>query len=181
MSLQSFLIEHGNAVQVLGTAVVVFAIARFAQQAQPTVHSGWTCSHYTLAVKGLSLLFLLFMTAATIYNGSAIFDQEWWVAPIFLLTAVASYVFAYEVFFASLRWNELEVEVRRFPFQPQKMKFRDITSARFHSTTESVTLSSHGGERIWFPYGYRAGASSLFGLIHGRDSESGAVGDTSSE
>lgn len=165
MTLQGFLLEHGRLVQMIGTAVVVLTIGWISRRAQPRVVAGWTHSHYPLAIKALSLLFLVFMTAATLFNGLSIFKQDWWVVPVFLLTVAASYLFAYEVFFSSLRWNEYEVEVRRFPFRPRRMKLQEITMLRLHATTESVTLSNYQGARLWFPYGYRAGAPRLFGLI----------------
>ncbi|HSV50630.1 MAG TPA: hypothetical protein VLJ57_00835 [Burkholderiaceae bacterium] len=167
-------IENGRMVQILGTATVVLAAGWFSRQAQPRVAAGWTHSTYTLVIKALTLLFAAFMTAAVLFNGLAIFNQDWWVAPVFLLTVAASYLFVYEVFFTSLRWNEMEVEVRHFPFRPRAMKFQDIVSVKFHGTTESVTFSSQTGSRIWFPYGYRVGARRLFALMSARDADSEA-------
>ena len=168
LSVQTFFIEHGRLMQVLATAAVVLAAGWLSKRAQPKLVAGWTHSTYTLFIKALSLLFAAFMTAAVLFNGLAIFSLDW-ASPVFLLAVAASYSFAYEVFFASLRWNDIEVEVRRFPFRPKSMKFQDIASMRFHGTSESVTLSSHEGNRLWFPYGYRVGASRLFALIRTRD------------
>ena len=161
-------------VQILGTAAVVLAAGWCARRAQPRVVAGWTHSTYTVFIQASSLLFAAFMTAALCFNGLAIFNEDWWVSPVFLLAVAAAYFFVYEVFFASLRWNETEVEVRRFPFEPQTMKFQDIVSVRFHGTSESVTLRSETGAQVWFPYGYRVGASRLFTLIRAATEETEA-------
>jgi hypothetical protein len=167
LSLQNFFTEHGREVQVLAAAIVVLAAGWFSRRAQPRTIAGWTLSTYSAFIKILSLLFAAFMTAAVLFNGLSIFNDDWWVAPAFLLIAAASYLFVYEVFFSTLRWNEVEVQVRRYPFSPKVMKFHEIDSVKFHGTTESVTLRSQSGIKLWFPYGYRVGTSELFVQIFG--------------
>jgi len=172
LSLQSFLLEYGRVLQVFGVAVVVLAAGWFSQRAKAKLVDGWTHSSYTVFIKVFSMLFLAFVSAAVCFNGRTIFNQDWWVAPAFLGVVISAYLFAYEVFFASLRWNSSSVEVRRFPFGSRTMKFEDIASIKFHSASESVTLRSKQGALVWFPYGYRIGVASLFALMQAQDAGS---------
>ena len=165
MSFQNFFIEYGRVIQTSGIATVVFAAGWLARRAKPKVIAGWTYSDYPIFIKMLSLMFAVFMTAAVIYNGSGLFKQDWWVAPAILFITVASYFFMAEVFLTSLRWSDTKIELHRFPFAKRTIKLEEITSARYHGATESLTLVDKSGAKLWFPYGNRAGIAGLFALL----------------
>lgn len=163
--MKQFLIDHGWIIKMAGAAAVVLAFGWLAGRGVPRQQGGWVHARYPVAVKIFAAVGALFMTAALAWNGTGLFAADWWVPPVFLAMALATYWFVYEAFVASVRWNETEMQVFRPPFAPRSIAFADIVAVRHHATIELVTIRARDGRRVWLSYSYRIGMADLFARI----------------
>ena len=104
--------EYEAVIKITATVLVLLLAGWAATRERPRVSAGWTYLRYSLPVRVLAGLFLPFMIAALLYNGSKLFEESWWVAPaIFLTTTGAAWLF-YDAFFQTVRWNSEALEAR---------------------------------------------------------------------
>ncbi|NRF72459.1 hypothetical protein HLB44_36470 [Aquincola sp. S2] len=154
--------QYSAAIQIIGSALLVLALGWAAKRAMPKKVGEWTYSNYPLLGKLIALLGVVFITAAHVYNGLKLFESDWWVPPIIIVMTVGFYWLAYEMFVTTLRWNTTVVELLRPPLRPKVVRFSEVDSLKLHPTTESVTIRSTNGTKLWFPHSFRTGMPQLF-------------------
>lgn len=165
VTMNHFLTQYGFVVQLVASALCVIFLGWMAKRALPRVEGEWTYSHYPLAAKLFAIAFALFLTAALIYNGAKLLDEEWWVPLVIITMFVGAYWVVYEMFVTTLRWNSLRMEISRPPLKPKAVRFADITSIDVHSASESITIRAKDGTKVWFPHSFRSGMPELFAAL----------------
>ena len=165
MDLTLLLTKYGWLVQLAGVVAFGLLVNWMAARSKPRAIAAWTYSRYQTPVKLLAAIFPLFMTAALVYNGTALFREDWWVPPAIIVMTVLGFWLAHDVFLTTLRWNDDRFEIFRFPLRPKSIRLEDITSIKHHALTESVSIIDSAGNRVWFSCAYRVGIGDLMARI----------------
>lgn len=176
--MKDFLSQYGAAIQVLGSAAFVLLLAWAGSRIKSKVVGDWTYSRYPIIGKTVAVLSAAFVTAAIIYNGGKLFEEDWWVPPAFLIMTICFYWLNYEMFFVTLRWNTNRMEISRPPFPTKSVFYSDVASLTFHATTESVTVRSIDGTSVWFPYSFRSGMAELLAKLSRSEGDDDDVAPT---
>lgn len=90
--MKNFLSQYGAATQVLGSAAFVLLVAWAGGHIKSKVIGDWTYSRYPMVGKTVAVLSAAFVTAAIIYNGGELFEEDWWVPPAFLIMTICFYL-----------------------------------------------------------------------------------------
>ncbi|MTD93092.1 hypothetical protein GIW81_01945 [Hyphomicrobium sp. xq] len=158
--------EYDAVIKVAATALVLLLAAWAANREKPKVSAGWTYLHYTMLVKVIAGLFLPFMIAAILYNGSKLFEESWWVPPvIFLTTAGAAWLF-YDSFFRTIRWNSEALEVRGLFSKGWRVAWEEVRSVSLVSEALFITDVENVSRKLNLHY--RVGARDLIQWLSSR-------------